>query len=178
MAIILRGEGRRAARLAASNPTALVVSVGDATSAKAPVVRVGVSVRDKALARRIAGAMTRALRIAVASRLRVEALVVRVPSRKAFDRVKERLPGAIAVVPVTARNRRRLVSLVESLRAAGVAGIQLAWDGRDPSRETVEASVFAALEHARATPGRAPVVLAPSERLVESLRILAGSSEP
>ena len=93
-------------------------------------------------------------------------------------RARHQLAGAIAVVPVTGRNRRSLAPLVESLRASGVAGVQLALDGRDPSRDSVEANVFAVLERGRESPGRAPVILAPSEEIAESLRILARISAP
>ncbi|MCL2450270.1 MAG: hypothetical protein FWD17_15090 [Polyangiaceae bacterium] len=138
-------------------------------------MRIRASVRDPALARRMTRAITRALRAAAPGGL-PDLPVVRVASRKSFERLRDPLAGAIAVVPVTERNRRSLGPLVESLRASGVAGVQLAWDGRNPSRRAVEASVFAVLEGARATPGRAPVVLAPSESVMESLRILAAVS--
>jgi hypothetical protein len=175
--IVIRGNDREAARLAAKRATALVVSIGERPSAKDPVVRIRVSVRDAALARRMTRAIIRSLRAAAPDRL-PNVPILRVSSRKAFDRLRDPVVGAIAVVPVTAHNRRSLAPLVESLRASGVAGVQLAWDGRDPSRGAVEASVFAVLERARASPGRAPVILAPGEKVVESLRILARVSAP
>lgn len=171
MATVVRADARRAARLAAECPAALVVSIGAAGSAREPVARIGVSVQDEALAGRLVGAMTRAVRAALAAPVR-EIAVVRVRSRKALDRLGTRVDGAIAVVPLTARNLRRAGELVEALRTAGAAGVQLAWDGRDPTREAAEARVFAILEQARATPGHAPVVLARSEEPVEALRIL------
>jgi hypothetical protein len=115
--------------------------------------------------------MTRALRKAVALTPR-ELAVVRVRSRAALERVRPRVAGAIAVVPVTGRNLRRVAEIVEALRAADVAGVQVVWDGCDPPREVAEARVFAILEQARAAPGRPPVVLARGEEPVEALRIL------
>ncbi len=176
MATLFQGDARRAARLAAEHPAALVVSVGPGGGAAPdasppPVARIDVSVQDGALARRLTAAMTRALRAAVASPPR-EIAVVRVRSRKALARLGAEVAGAIAVVPVTARNLRRAGEIVEALLAAGAAGVQLAWDGREPSREAAEAKVFAILEQARSKPGRAPVVLARSEEPVEALRIL------
>jgi uncharacterized protein with beta-barrel porin domain len=171
MASVVRADARRAARLAARSPTELVVSVAASGGAGDPVARIGVSVRDKALATRLAGAMTRAVRAVVSAPLR-EVAVVRVRSRKALERLGGGVDGAIAVVPLTARNLRRAGEVVEALRAAGAAGVQLAWDGREPSREAAEAKVFAILERARATPGQAPVVLAHGEEPVEALRIL------
>jgi hypothetical protein len=171
MAIILRGDPRRAARLAAERPEALVICVGDARKGDGPVAHIGVSVRSAALARKLEGAMTRALKAATATTPRATA-IVRVRSRKAAERLGARVAGAIAVVPVTARNVRRVGEIVESLRAAGAAGVQVVWDGREPPREAAEASVFAVLERARATPAEAPVVLASGEEPVESLRIL------
>jgi hypothetical protein len=135
------------------------------------VARIGVSVRDRALARRLVAAMTGALRAALAAPVH-ELAVVRVRSRKSLDRLGVRVDGAIAIVPLTARNLRRAGALVEGLRTAGAAGVQLVWDGCTPAREAAEATVFAILEQARATPTRAPVVLARGEEPVEALRIL------
>ncbi len=73
---------------------------------------------------------------------------------------------------MTARNLRRVGEIVEGLRTGGALGVQLVWDGSEPPREVAEARVFAVLEQARATPGRAPVVLARGDEPVESLRIL------
>ena len=179
MATVIRGDSRRAARLAALRPAALVVSIGPAESGDEPVARIGVSIQDEALARRLTGAVTRALRAEVATPPR-EVRVVRVRSRKALDRLGARVAGAIAVVPVTARSTRRAGELVDALRALGVAGIQLAWQEEGPPRGAAEARVFAILERARATPGRAPVVLARGDEPVDALRILVDrrSSSP
>jgi hypothetical protein len=181
MATVIRGDAARAARRATARPTELVVSItteprsgedpGPVDGAAAPMARIDVAVRDEALARRITVSMTRAVRETTAAPPR-EVAVVRAPSRKALERLGARVSGAIAVVPVTARNLRRLVEIVAGLRAAGAAGVQLAWDGRDPAREVAEAKVFAVLEQARSQPGRAPVVLARGEEPVEALRIL------
>lgn len=171
MATVVRADARRAARLAAECPAALVVSIGASRGAGDPVARIGISVKNGALAERLARAMTRALRAMVAAPLR-EVATVRVRSRKALDRLGSRVDGAIAVVPLTTRSLRHAGELVEALRAAGAAGVQVAWDGRDPTRQAAEARVFAILEQARATPGKAPVVLARGEEPVEALRFL------
>ena len=97
---------------------------------------------------------------------------VRVRSRKRLARDAGRLGGSIAIVPVTARNARHLAVLIDGLRAAGALGVQLVWDGTDPPRAAVEHHVFAALEHARATPGEPPVVLATSDQPVAALDFL------
>jgi hypothetical protein len=170
--VLLQGDGDGAARLATEHPAALVISIGAAEgSSEPPMARVGVSVRDEALGRRLTDAMTRALRAAVAAPPR-EIAVVRVRSRKGLERLGARVAGAIAVVPVTARNLRRAGEIVEGLRTAGAAGVQLVWDGSEPPRQAAEAKVFAILEKARATPGRPPVVLSRSEEPAEALRIL------
>ena len=95
---------------------------------------------------------------------------VRVRSRKAVARRSGPLPGAIAIVPVTARNATHLIAIVDGSRAAGALGVQLVWDGADRAR--LERRVFAVLEHARATPGNPPVVLSASERPSAALAIL------
>lgn len=177
MAIIVRDDRRRAVRLAAARPRELVVSIAEEAPGAALMVETRVSVRDRSLGRRIKLAMARRLRAVVAEPL-PDLPVVRISSRKALDRRRDDLAGAIAVVPVTDRNGRRLQSLVESILAAGATGVQLVWDGRDPARERVEARVFAVLEQARLHPGRAPVVLACDDEPVESLRILARVSGP
>jgi hypothetical protein len=171
MAIVVQGDPKRAARRAAARPEDLVVSIGPDGPVDGPVTQIGVSVRDKALARRLAGAMTRAVQAAVATPPR-EIAVVRVRSRRGVDRLGTAVAGALAVVTVTARNRRWVGEIVERLRAGGVAGVQLVWDGLDPPREAAEAPVFAILERARATPDQAPVVLARGREPVEALRIL------
>jgi hypothetical protein len=171
MATVVRADARRAARMAAASPAELVMSIAAVGGAGDPVARIGISVRDKTLAARLAGAMTRAVRAVVSAPLR-EMAVVRVRSHKSLEHLGAGVAGAIAVVPLTARNLRRAGELVEALRAAGAAGVQLVWDGREPSREVAEARVFAILERARATPGQAPVVLARGEEPVEALRIL------
>jgi hypothetical protein len=138
---------------------------------------IAVRVADPALARAlevaIAGAIAGAadeLGEAIADAER--APVVRLRARKAVARDRDRLAGAIAVVPVTVRNARHLVALIEAIRAAGAIGVQLAWDGTSPPHVDVERHVFAALERARATRGEPPVVLAASEAPVPALHIV------
>jgi hypothetical protein len=171
MPTVIRGDRRRATRLAAKSTSALVVGVGTAASRDEPFACVRVSVRNQALGRRVAGAVTRALRAEIA-KPPAEVAVVRVASRKALERLGSEVSGAIAVVPVTPRSARRAGELVEALRARGALGIQLAWRDEGPPRGAAESWVFAILEHARATPARAPVVLARTEELVDALRIL------
>ena len=171
MTTVIAGDIRRAARLALADRAALVVSIGGEEHPGAEVARIDVSVASDALARRLTSAMTRALRAAVARPPRPIA-VVRVRSRAALDRLGARVAGAIAVVPVTAGSVRRAAELVDALRARGAAGIQLAWDEDGPPRGAAEVRMFALLEQVRATPGRAPVVLARGHEPVDALRIL------
>lgn len=141
--------------------------------AGAIAVRVADPVLARALEAAIAGAIADAAGELAAAIAEVErAPVVRLRARKAVARDPARLAGAIAVVPVTARNARHLVALVDAIRAAGAIGIQLAWDGTSPPRAGVERHVFAALERARASPGEAPVVLAASEAPVSALHVV------
>jgi hypothetical protein len=171
MPTVVRADPRHAARRACADATRLVVSVGGPQVANAPMAQVRVCVKDATSRARIEAAIARALR-AEARRPAAPAVVVRVPSRKTLERVRPRLTETIAVVPVSARNLRHLEAIVTGLRASGVAGVQLAWDGVDPSREAAEAHVFSVLEHARSTPGLPPVVLARGEEPVEALAIL------
>ncbi|HEU4535237.1 MAG TPA: hypothetical protein VFS00_14010, partial [Polyangiaceae bacterium] len=76
---------------------------------------------------------------------------------------------AVVVVRVTEKNARHLVAIVGQARAAGCAAVQLVWDGRAPPPDVAEAPVFAALEEARSSPERAPVVLTPRVRAPAAL---------
>jgi hypothetical protein len=176
MPSVIPSDQRRAARLAARRPTDLVVWIGTVSDAGAangsgPVARVGVSVRDRRLAARLTKAMTRTLRAAVALPIR-ELSVVRVASRRAVERLGKNVEGTVAIVPLTRRNLRRAAAIVEGLRVAGAAGVQVAWNGCEPARESAEATVFKILERARATPSLPPVVLAHGTEPVAALRIL------
>jgi hypothetical protein len=192
MTIVLRGEIERAGRLATTSPASLVVSVGAedelASAEDAPVARVGVAVRDPALARALIDAMADAVVRGAATDAEEAGAggasascndgpratpVVRARSRKAVERLGVAAMGALALVPVTLRNRGRLPAIVEMLRRGGVAGVQLVWDGEDPPRSAVEARVFSVLEAARASPRLPPVVLSSVDEPVEALRILA-----
>jgi hypothetical protein len=170
MADVVQADLRAARRLAKRSPTGLVVLVGG-TARSPSLATIRLSVGDKRLARSVSRAVTRILRAAVAAPV-PPFPIVRVPSRRAVERRAERLEGAVAIVPVTPRNLQRLAEIVTSVRGAGVLGVQLAWDGRDPSRDRAEAKLFAILEDARATPAGPPVVLARGEEPVEALRIL------
>jgi hypothetical protein len=71
--------------------------------------------------------------------------------------------NTVVIIPVTRRNGRHLVTMLESIRFSGSPrGIQLVWDGVT-DRELIEPHVFVALEHARSTPKLAPVILATNE---------------
>jgi hypothetical protein len=134
---------------------------------------VGVAVADPMLAQALTAAIAQAVRDAAPTTEPPECVrTVQVRSRKGLARDVGRLGGAIAIVPVTARNARHLVALVDGARAAGAIGVQLVWDGADPPRAAVEHHVFAALERARATPSEPPVVLATSDQLVPALCFL------
>lgn len=150
-----------AIRFGAADP--LVVRVAPYTGAPAPreaphEATIGVAVGDPALA----AALTRAIGDALAGAAHaLPALpILAVRSRKRLAARAAQAAGAIVIVAVTARNARHLVALVEAARAAGARGVQLVWDGEAPPRAAVEHHVFAALEHARATPAAPPVVLA------------------
>jgi hypothetical protein len=175
MAKIVRSDARRSA---SAPPAELVVAVDiGAKRHRAPVAQIWVRVRDRLAARRIARGMTRGLGAAAAVPAGHHA-VIRVPSRRTLERLGPDVGAAIAVVPVRAKNLRRLAEIVERLREGGAAGVQLAWDGRDPPRSVAEARVFAILERARATPALPPVVLAAGEAPVEALRILIAHRTP
>ena len=171
MVTVIRGDQERAVREAARRPSALVVSVGVAPPTDDPVVHVAISVAEASLARRLEVGLTRALRKR-AARARSPLPSVRVGSRKAFEQLRDSVPGAVAVVPITRRNLPRLKELVAALRSAGALAVQLVWDGADPARDRVEPKVFAILELARSTPAGPPVVLARREEVVDALRLL------
>lgn len=147
-------------------------------SAPAKAVSVVVSVREPALAQRLERAIAasrrasqRTAREAAASTtgLRVAHLRTR---RKLAALGPEAVAGALVVVRVTDRGARRVPALVAELRGLGVAGIQLVWDGEDPSRARAEHPVFTALEAARATPTGPPVVVACGAEPARVLRLL------
>jgi len=161
----------------------LVVHVGPyADTADRDAANVANAVADPelaaALTSAVAGAITAALAEIGMRKPAGPVPVVRLRSRKRLACVADRLAGAIAIVPVTARNARHLVALIDGIRAAGAAGIQLVWDGADPPRGEVERHVFAALERARATPGEAPVVLAASDEPATALHLLIAHRSP
>jgi len=160
---------------------ALVVRVapytpGGATPREASI---GVAIADPSLAQAITAAVAAAIRDAGPDRAPADrARTVRLRSRKRLACVAGQLAGAIAIVPVTARNARHLVALVDGIRAAGAAGVQLVWDGAVPPRAAVERHVFAVLERARATPNDPPVVLATSDLPVAALHLLVAHRPP
>lgn len=135
-----------------------------------PVARdaaIQVGIADPALATAVADAVAGALAALEVPPLANPLVHLRSRKRLAALALDGSLAGAIAIVGVTPRNARHLVALIDGLRAAGVAGIQLVWDARDGERH-----VFAALERARANPAAAPVVLATTPDPVPALRLL------
>jgi hypothetical protein len=131
----------------------LVVRIGARDPDAASIVA---NVADPELAHAITSGIAEALRAVADHVSRGEAPVIRVRSRRRVVELGEQLAGAVAVVEVTRKNARHLVAMIDGLRAAGIAGIQIAWDGQHGERH-----VFAALERGRAAPTAAPVVLAP-----------------
>lgn len=142
-------------------------------------VPVEVAVRDAELARRLERAIAIARRAAQrAARATVSGTaglpVVRLRTRRRLEALgPDAVAGALVVVRVTERGAPRVPALVAELRAQGVAGVQLVWDGVVPSRERAERHVFAALEAARAAPKGPPVLVARSEEPAFVLRALA-----
>jgi hypothetical protein len=136
-----------------------------------PIARdatIQIGVADPALATTIASAVTGALATLEIPELACPLVHLRSRKRLAALVLDGSLAGAIAIVGVTPRNARHLVTLIDGLRAAGAAGIQLVWDG--DARD--ERHVFAALERARATPAAAPVVVATGSEPAPALRLL------
>ncbi|WP_394836935.1 hypothetical protein LVJ94_08510 [Pendulispora rubella] len=142
------------------------------------VERVRVNVADPELARAMTQAIADAIRAALPSELPAPAPpVVRFRTRKKLARLltaPEALAGALAVVRVTSANARHLEAWVTEVRRAGVAGVQLVWNGRDPAPERVASRIFRVLEMARATLREAPVML--SARAVPAQALLLSIS--
>jgi hypothetical protein len=137
---------------------------------------VKVSISDADRARAVTRSIERAVAEVVASRPPDESWrVVRFRTQKRLAEIAPTLDGALAVVRVTTANAHKLVAFVAAARGAGVAGVQLVWDGEAPPRERVERHVFAALEAARAAPAEAPVVLCAREAVAPALSWLATS---
>lgn len=124
-----------------------------------------IEVEDPVLGAAIATAVTAALAAIEVPSLSHPVVLLR--SRKRLAERAAELAGAIAIVGVTPRNARHLVAITDQLRAAGVVGIQLVWDGGSHERW-----VFAALEHARSLPAAAPLVLATTVQPAPALRLL------
>jgi hypothetical protein len=155
----------------------LAVHVGPCAgpASSADIAKVAIAIADAELACAMTAAVADAIRGAAAAAGMTQPgdlPVVRLRSRKRLACVAGALAGAIAIVHVTARNARHLVALIDGIRAAGAAGVQLVWDGAEPPRAEVERHVFAALERARAMPNEAPVVLAASGEPVSALHLL------
>jgi hypothetical protein len=132
----------------------------------APNAAIHVSIADPVLAGNVAAAIAAA--IESMPPLDVACPLVHLRSRKRLAAIAAELLGAIAIVAVTERNGRHLVTLVDGIRAAGAAGIQLVWNGEPRG----ERHVFAALERARANPAAAPVVVATTGEPVPALLLL------
>ncbi|MDF2696038.1 MAG: hypothetical protein K0S65_4421 [Labilithrix sp.] len=133
---------------------------------------VKVAIADGALAAAMTEAIAAALREAV-SKEPAPLPIVRLRTRKRLTRLRPAaLAGALVIVRVTSTNARRLPELVDAVRSAGPAGVQITWDGVVPPRAEVERYVFATLEAARATPTGPPVVLAEDSAPALALRLL------
>jgi hypothetical protein len=164
------------ARAPEVGPAAIVVRAArreDAIGPRGAEAVVTVAVADPELARDILREVHAALVAAVPAR-DGDPPVVRLRTRKRLAALRERaaLEGAIALIRVTGTNARILADLVAGAREAGAAGVQLVWDGEDPSRDVAEAHVFRVLEESRATPRGMPVVVAEAGVLAEALSIL------
>jgi hypothetical protein len=157
---------------AASTAAPLVVRVARAPHPAADLeAAIRVAVADEPLARALVERIAVAVRAAAA--LSPEPLpVVQLRSRKALAALAPQLAGALAIVPITPRNARHLPELVDGIRAAGAAAVQLVWDGATPARARVERHLFAALERARATPAGPPVIVAQTAQPAAALPLL------
>ncbi len=166
--VVVTTDAEQAAE--ATQSGALAIWVGRGVGPQ-DCARIAVEVARRALAQRLVDAIACAVRASCPNTL-VDIPVVRVASRDDLRRLTNALADAIAIVPVTLRNHHRLEELMDGLWAAGVAGIQLVWDGHTPSRARVEPGIFAALEKARGRRGCAPVVLSAKEDVAPALRVL------
>lgn len=165
-------------RVRREDATSLLVRVAAGTSGAPRASRNGleaaitVSIADARLARTMTQAIATAVRAAGDVPVTAAPPLVRLRTRKRLALLApETLAGAIAVVQVTHRNARRLVEIVDGLRAGRALAVQMVWDGQNPPRSHVERHVFAVLERARSTPSGPPVVLAKSDEPAEALRI-------
>lgn len=130
-----------------------------------------IRVRDRAMA----DALERGIRAALAALTRAREpapRTVRFRTRRRLEALEGagEFEGAVALLPVTRANGRRLAEYAARATDAGALGVQLVWDGVDPPREAVEKHVFAALERAREK--RAPIFLARGEELCRPLTII------
>jgi hypothetical protein len=141
--------------------------------------KIRVHVGDARLARTMTSAIAEAVRAAGNAAPLEELPIVRLRTRKRLDMLTreapERIAGAIAIVRLTEKNARRLPDLVDAVRAAGPAGVQIVWDGNTPPASRVERHVFTLLERARATPSGPPVVLAKTAEPASALRFLVAN---
>lgn len=119
-----------------------------------------ISCRDPERGRRIDDAIGEALEQAaeLLPTSNTATLRARTRRRAAALRAAE-LERSFVIVPVTRRNARHLLEILESVRAGGALGVQLVWDGQT-DRDVIEPHVFAALESARQTKKLGPVILA------------------
>lgn len=132
-----------------------------------------VAIKNAGLADQVQSAIARAMDDVAASLPLVVPPIVRLRTRRRFETLgPARIEGKLAIVRVTAQNARRLPDLVDAIRAARPAGVQLVWNGVEPARESVERHVFAVLERARAAPADPPVILAKGEDPDYALTVL------
>jgi hypothetical protein len=123
------------------------------------VIELRVSTLAPALAIAIASSLDRALAsIDVIDR----AHVVAVSSKRSFEKRRESIHGSLVLLTLRSSNLRTLGDLIDLCRAQGCRGVQVVWDGENPTPSRAAPRVFSALEQARSTPSLAPVWIATS----------------
>lgn len=137
-----------------------------------------IAIADKRLAEAVRQAIANAVRMATPLVTESPRVVRLRTMRKLSLLGPEAIRDAIVVVRLHSSGTRRLPKLVEAIRAMNPAGIQIVWDGFEPSRREAERYVFATLEHARATPSGPPVVLSKDRAPEFALRILIAQRRP
>jgi len=167
-------------RVRREDETSLVVRVGAISSEDARgrlEAAVTVSIADAQLARTMTRAIADALTAAGGSSWTPRTVHLRTRKRLALlvAHHAAELTGAVAIVKVTGGNARHLLELVDGLRAAGVLGVQMVWNGVDPERSRAERHVFAVLERARSLPHLPSVILASTAEPMEALRMITAN---
>ena len=138
--------------------------------------RIRIAVNDARLAARLSKAVQRSVEKA-REELAHEPEDLRVVRFRTSARLAALEPsgftGTLVIIRVTSANLPRLSGFVDRAKAGGAYGVQLVWNGEDPSRENAERYVFRELERARALPREAPVVVAESAHPASGLVFMA-----